>query len=60
VHKAISVIKKRSGAHETTLRELTLTERGVQLGKPLVDFEGILTGVARQLGGTPPTLGSGA
>jgi circadian clock protein KaiC len=60
VHKAISVIKKRSGAHETTLRELTLTERGIQLGKPLVDFEGILTGVARQLGGSAGPPGSAA
>jgi len=60
VHKAISVIKKRSGAHETTLRELTLTERGIQLGKPLVDFEGVLTGVARQLGGGAGPPGSAA
>jgi circadian clock protein KaiC len=60
VHKAISVIKKRSGAHETTLRELTLTERGIQLGKPLVDFEGVLTGVARQLGGSAGPPGGAA
>jgi circadian clock protein KaiC len=52
VRKAISVIKKRSGAHETTLREVTLTERGIQLGKPLVEYEGVLTGVPRQLGGS--------
>jgi circadian clock protein KaiC len=55
VHKAISVIKKRSGTHETTLRELTLTQRGIELGKPLADFEGVLTGVPRQLGGAPST-----
>jgi circadian clock protein KaiC len=54
VHKAISVIKKRSGAHETTLRELTLTEHGIRLGQPLTELEGVLTGVARQLSGTPP------
>lgn len=54
VRKAISVIKKRSGAHETTLREINLTERGVQLGKPLVEYEGVLTGVPRQLGGSLP------
>jgi circadian clock protein KaiC len=52
VRKAISVIKKRSGAHETTLREVTLTERGIKLGKPLVEYEGVLTGVPRQLGGS--------
>ena len=51
VRKAISVIKKRSGAHETTLRELTLTPSGIVLGEPLNDFEGVLTGVPRQVGG---------
>src|SRR5688500_1131636 len=60
VRKAISVIKKRSGPHENTLRELTLTERGIVLGKPLVDFEGVLTGLARQLAGgaVPPASGA--
>jgi circadian clock protein KaiC len=58
VHKAISVIKKRSGAHETTLRELTLTARGIQLGKPLTEFEGVLTGVPRQLSSGAPSQGS--
>jgi circadian clock protein KaiC len=52
LHKAISVIKKRSGLHETTLRELTLAQNGIRLGSPLVEFEGVLTGVARALGGT--------
>jgi circadian clock protein KaiC len=51
VRKAISVIKKRSGAHETTLRELTLDAHGISLGQPLTQFEGVLTGVARSLGG---------
>ncbi len=60
VRKAISVIKKRSGAHENTLRELSLTERGIRLGPPLENFEGVLTGVARQLGGTAPMPGSAA
>ncbi len=53
VRKAISVIKKRSGPHETTLRELTMTKKGVNLGKPLVEFEGVLTGVPRMVGGAP-------
>src|SRR6185436_16860638 len=52
VKKAISVIKKRSGPHETTLRELTMTKRGVVLGRPLVEFEGVLTGVPRLVGGS--------
>jgi circadian clock protein KaiC len=53
VKKAISVIKKRSGPHEATLRELVMTSGGVQLGGPLVDFEGVLTGVPRYVKGSP-------
>jgi circadian clock protein KaiC len=60
VKKAISVIKKRSGPHETTLRELTMTKRGIELGKPLVEFEGVLTGVPRMVGGSAAAAGSGA
>jgi circadian clock protein KaiC len=58
VKKAISVIKKRSGPHETTLRELTMTKRGIELGKPLVEFEGVLTGVPRMVGGAAVPSGS--
>jgi len=47
VKKAISVIKKRSGGHENTLRELSLTSKGVVVGPPLTEFEGVLTGVPR-------------
>lgn len=49
VRKALSVLKKRSGPHETTLRELSLTNRGVVLGPPLDEFDGVLTGVPKQL-----------
>ncbi|HTE21278.1 MAG TPA: ATPase domain-containing protein [Armatimonadota bacterium] len=45
VRKAISVMKKRSGAHEDTIRELRITDQGIQLGDPLKQFQGILTGV---------------
>ena len=50
VRKAISVIKKRSGAHETTIREFSMSSEGVQIGPPLKDFEGVLTGVPRWVG----------
>jgi circadian clock protein KaiC len=50
--KALSVIKKRSGAHEDTIRELSMTTRGVVVGAPLVDFQGVMTGVPQFLGGT--------
>jgi circadian clock protein KaiC len=49
VKKAISVIKKRSGAHETTIRELGMSEKGILIGEPLSDFDGVLTGVPRFL-----------
>ncbi|MFO0955993.1 MAG: ATPase domain-containing protein [Isosphaeraceae bacterium] len=45
VRQAISVLKKRSGRHERTIRELTLGEGGIGLGPPLADFHGILTGI---------------
>jgi circadian clock protein KaiC len=50
VRKAVSVIKKRSGAHETTIRELMFTSDGIRIGPPLSDFEGVLTGVPRFVG----------
>jgi circadian clock protein KaiC len=43
--KAISVLKKRSGAHEESIRELHFDEKGIHLSKPLSQFQGILTGI---------------
>ncbi|HTO02669.1 MAG TPA: ATPase domain-containing protein, partial [Opitutus sp.] len=45
VKKAISVIKKRSGAHEESIRELIFDAKGIRLSQPLENFRGILTGV---------------
>jgi circadian clock protein KaiC len=45
VKKAISVIKKRSGAHEETIREFRMGPQGILVGPPLSAFQGILTGV---------------
>ncbi len=47
VRKAISVVKKRCGAHEDTIRELSIGPGGIQVGEPLTRFTGILTGVPR-------------
>lgn len=44
VKKAISVLKKRSGFHEDTIRELRFDEHGVHLSEPLTRFRGILSG----------------
>jgi circadian clock protein KaiC len=45
VRRAVSVIKKRAGPHEKTIREMFIDERGLVLGPPLTNFQGILRGV---------------
>lgn len=45
VRQAISVIKKRSGNHERSIREFRLSREGVFVGDPLRQFHGVLTGV---------------
>jgi circadian clock protein KaiC len=45
VRQAISVIKKRGGSHERTIREFRLDRDGIRIGEPLRDFHGVLTGV---------------
>jgi circadian clock protein KaiC len=45
VRKAISVIKKRSGAHETAIRQLKITSDGLKIGPPLKRFRGVLSGI---------------
>jgi circadian clock protein KaiC len=45
VKKALSVVKKRSGQHEDTIREVNFDEAGIHLSGPLTQFRGILTGV---------------
>lgn len=50
VRRAVSVVKKRSGKHELTIRELRVNERGIQIGEPLSDFQGVLTGVPTYVG----------
>lgn len=46
VRKAVSIIKKRSGLHETTIRELRMNGT-IEIGPPLTEFQGVLTGVPR-------------
>jgi len=45
VKKAISVLKKRSGLHEESIRQLWFDEAGVHLSEPLMHLRGVLTGV---------------
>ena len=45
IRRAISVVKKRRGAHEMTIREFTLSSKGILIGDPLAEMQGVLTGV---------------
>jgi len=49
VKKAISVVKKRSGPHEESIRELSFDQSGIHMSEPLSQFRGILTGVPIEL-----------
>jgi circadian clock protein KaiC len=51
VRKALSVMKKRTGGHEASIRELWFDKDGVHLSEPLLELRGILTGVPVELGG---------
>ena len=44
VKQLISVVKKRNGRHERTLREFSMNETGIQIGEPLDQLQGVLTG----------------
>ncbi|HXA83664.1 MAG TPA: ATPase domain-containing protein [Candidatus Dormibacteraeota bacterium] len=50
VKKALSVIKKRSGEHESTIRELVMKKGAIRVGDVLTEFEGVLTGVPKYRG----------
>jgi circadian clock protein KaiC len=51
LRRAISVIKKRTGAHENAIREMRIDAQGVQVGEKLQGFRGILTGTPTYVGG---------
>jgi circadian clock protein KaiC len=52
VKQAISVINKRSGQHERTIREFAVEAgQGIRIGKPLREFQGVLTGTPVFRGG---------
>jgi circadian clock protein KaiC len=44
VRRAISVVKKRSGRHEHSVREFNLSDNGIKLGPPTLEFTGVLAG----------------
>jgi circadian clock protein KaiC len=52
IRQAISVMKKRGGRHERTIRDFALESDGIQVGAPLRGFRGVLTGVPVETGAT--------
>jgi circadian clock protein KaiC len=50
VRQAISMIKKRSGPHEHTIRELRLGPDRIRVGEPLTSFHGVLSGIPSVVG----------
>jgi circadian clock protein KaiC len=50
VRRAISVIKKRTSAHEDTIREYRIGKNGITVGAPLTNFQGVLRGVPEMIG----------
>lgn len=60
VRHAISVVKKRTGMHERTIRELEFTSDGLRIGEPLRGFQGVLTGVPQFVGQGAELFGKGS
>ena len=56
VRRAVSVIKKRMGQHESTIREYRISDRGLVIGEPLEEFQGVLRGVPVYVGEARPLL----
>ena len=50
VRRAISIVKKRTSAHEDTIREYRIDKEGITLGEPLTKFQGVLRGVPEMIG----------
>ena len=55
VKKAISVLKKRNGSHEESIRQIWFDERGIHLSPPLSNLRGVLAGVPVELGNPVPS-----
>ena len=60
VRRALSVVKKRSGDHEHTIREFKLSRNGLSLGPPLKEFSGVLSGTPIYVGSAEPLLEDGS
>jgi circadian clock protein KaiC len=56
VRRAISIIKKRTGTHESTIREYRISPQGLTIGQPLDAFQGVLRGVPHYYGESMPLM----
>ncbi len=56
VRRALSVVKKRSGNHEHTIREFKLSSGGISVGPPLTQFSGLFSGTPTYIGDAGPLL----
>jgi circadian clock protein KaiC len=56
VRRAISVVKKRTGGHEDTIREFRIRNGGIAVGAPLAEFQGVLRGVPTYVGRSEPLM----
>jgi circadian clock protein KaiC len=57
VRRAMSVVKKRTGSHEDTIREFRIGPTGITVGPPLKQFQGVLRGVPNYVGERAPLMG---
>lgn len=56
MRRAVSIIKKRTGSHEDTIREYGIGKNGLTLGQPLEGFQGVLRGTPTYVGEPRPLL----
>jgi circadian clock protein KaiC len=56
IRQVISVIKKRGGQHERTIREFSLAQGGIHIGEPLHGFRGVLSGIPTLEGQSAPLV----
>ncbi|MDQ3282044.1 MAG: AAA family ATPase [Acidobacteriota bacterium] len=59
IRKAVSVLKKRSGAHEKAIRPFAISSEGLMVGPPLTEFHGVLSGTPLLDTNMPPNLSMG-
>ena len=59
VRRAVSVIKKRTGPHEDTIREFMIGGTGLSLGEPLHNFQAVLREAPTFGGEVAPRPGGG-